>query len=144
MTDNWHRVVHIPHRGYCILDPETWAEMDEQIQSLVRVLELCDSEEGAQKSLAAYPDDWNDGVTWAGPNGQHCDGEGRQGQIFAGGEWWRFTGESALNPDGVETELYVPADRPVPIIEMPQVRVNALLGNQPECLQPIDLRLIGR
>ena len=102
VTDNWYRVVKVLGQGYGTVSPEAWAATPESLRERVRVLELVSDQHSAtvryqQLVSAANDNRWHD----------------KPGLHKVHGEWWD---DGNLVIDGMR--LYVPADRPLPVIEV--------------------------
>jgi len=59
MTDRWYRVVYVQDQGYGTMTPKAWSAMPETHRGLVRVLQLCDSQEGATAVYRKLPQEWH-------------------------------------------------------------------------------------
>lgn len=135
MTDNWWRVCWFhDNEGYGILSLEAWEEIPKRFHERFRVLCCCDTEDGAQEVYQCLTTE--------------CSEWKPQPMYHANSEWWRSTGIVVPDPDGRETKLFVPADRQLPVIEMPQGEIDALLGRSlaldiEGALRPIPLALLG-
>ena len=114
MTDRWFRVVRVTGQGYATMTPELWDATPEMHRERVQVLQLCDSQEGATAAYHKLPQEWR----------------GKKNLHEAHGQWWE---DSGLVLDGMR--LHVPADTPLPVIEVeipPELHVLAdILGRLP-------------
>lgn len=95
-----YRVVYVRGQGYGCLTPQDWDSIPDFARRRVRTIMECDTEAEAKAVYARLPQGWQD----------------KPGLHYSNGEWWQSTEKTAVGPDGQEMELFVPADRPVPVL----------------------------
>jgi hypothetical protein len=111
-------VVHIKGRGYAILQPGQLETIPAPFRERVAVVEQCDTEESAREAFARYPQEWTQG------GAMHKDSRS--------GEWYESVG--AVETPGGKVALFKPADRPLPVIELPQEVIDAMLPPATWCV----------
>lgn len=100
-------VVYVQGQGYGWMDIEEYEEAVKFAWDRVVLIASFETEALAKEAYSQLPQEWKD----------------IEGLHLAGGEWWQTTGISAHNPEGQELELFIPADRPMPVF-------NASTGNK--------------
>ncbi len=125
MTDRC-RVVYVRGQGYGYLTPQEWDSVpDLYRRERIHVIALCDTEAEAQAVYARLPKEWQD----------------KPGLHYDNGEWWSSTGAVVSSPTGQEMELFIPADRPVPIVT--REHMAAIQGKRPAALTCADRHVLA-
>lgn len=96
-------VVYIQDQGYGWMDASNYDEAMKFAPDRVTLIASFETKALAQKAYAQLPQEWRD----------------IEGLHYADGEWWQTTRLNVPNLDGQVLELFVPADRPVPVFSAP-------------------------
>jgi hypothetical protein len=113
-----YRVVYIQGQGYGWLIPEDWAEIPPLYRERVHILAAFDTEREARDAYHRLPQEWGD----------------KSSLHYTGGEWWQSTDEVVTGQTGQPVELFVPADRPVPVIRVTQEQLETVRIKLPEVI----------
>lgn len=117
-----YRVVYIQGQGYGWLTPEDWAGVPPLYRERVHILATFDTEKEARDAYHHLPQEWED----------------KSSLHYTGGEWWQSTGEVVTGPTGQPVELFVPADRPVPVVRMTREPLETIRIKLPEVVTATD------